>query len=118
MQTEELLKIVQEVLDERKGHNITTLDVRGKTTVTDYMVLATGTSDRHINALADYVSEKVKEEGVVPLGQEGGVGSDWVLLDLGDIILHLMTDQARGFYQLEKLWSVENKAEALSALQD
>ncbi len=118
MQTEALLKIVQDVLDERKGHNITVLDVRGKTSVTDYMVLATGTSDRHINALADYVSEKVKENGQKPLGLEGGIGADWVLLDLGDVIVHLMTDQARAFYQLEKLWSVEQKAEALEALQD
>ncbi|MGR9044422.1 MAG: ribosome silencing factor [Gammaproteobacteria bacterium] len=118
MQTDELLKIVQDVLDEHKGHNITTIDVSDKTTVTDYMVLATGTSDRHIKALADYVTEKVKENGFQPLGQEGGLGSDWVLLDLGDIILHLMTDQARNFYQLEKLWSVEQKSEALNALQD
>ncbi|MGR9117056.1 MAG: ribosome silencing factor [Gammaproteobacteria bacterium] len=118
MQTDELLKTVQDVLDEHKGHNITTIDVRGKTSVTDYMVLATGTSDRHIKALADYVTEKVKEKGFRPLGQEGGMGSDWVLVDLGDIILHLMTDQARNFYQLEKLWSVEQKSEALNALQD
>lgn len=118
MHTDELLKMVLEVLDEHKGHNITTIDVRGKTTVTDYMVLATGTSDRHIKALADYVSEKVKANGFRPLGQEGGEGSDWVLLDLGDIILHLMTDQARNFYQLEKLWSVEQNFEALNALQD
>lgn len=118
MQSEELVKIVQAVLDERKGHNITVLDVRGKTSVTDYMVLATGTSDRHINALADYITEKVKEHGERPLGQEGGIGSDWVLVDLGDVIVHLMTDQARAFYQLEKLWSIEQKAEALEALQD
>lgn len=118
MQTEELLNIVQTVLDERKGHDITTIDVRGKTTVTDYMVLATGTSDRHIKSLADYVTVSVKEKGFQPLGQEGGMGSDWVLLDLGDVILHLMTEKARDFYQLEKLWSVELKAEAVNALQD
>ncbi|PKM11260.1 MAG: ribosome silencing factor [Gammaproteobacteria bacterium HGW-Gammaproteobacteria-3] len=118
MQTDELLKMVLTVLDERKGHNITTIDVRGKTSVTDYMVLATGTSDRHIKALADYVSVKVKENGFTPLGQEGGVGADWVLLDLGDIIVQLMTESARDFYQLEKLWSVELKSEALEALQD
>ena len=118
MQTDELLKIVQDVLDERKGHNITTIDVRGKTTVTDYMVLATGTSDRHIKSLADYVTEKVKDNGFKPLGQEGGLGSDWVLVDLGDVILHLMTEKARDHYQLEKLWSVEQKSEALNALQD
>jgi len=111
MQAEDLLKIVQDVLDERKGNNITTLDVRGKTSFTDYMVVVTGTSDRHLKSLCDYVVEKVKEQGHRPLGMEGDLGSDWVLLDLGDVIVHAMTSQARGFYQLEKLWSVEGLSE-------
>jgi len=111
MQTEELLKMVQTVLDERKGQYITTLDLRGKTSFTDYMVIATGTSDRHLKSLCDYVAEKAQENGVVPLGIEGGLGSDWVLLDLGDIIVHLMTAQAREFYQLEKLWSLDKAKE-------
>ena len=107
MQVEDILKIVQDVLDERKGHNITTLDVRGKTSFTDYMVVVTGTSDRHLKSLCDYTTEKLKESGVKPLGIEGDLGSDWVLLDIGDVIVHAMTAQARGFYQLEKLWSVD-----------
>lgn len=107
MQAEELLKIAQDVLDERKGQTITTLDVRGKTSFTDYMVVVTGTSDRHIKALCDYIIEKVKENGFRPLGMEGDLGSDWVLLDLGDVIVHAMTAQAREYYQLEKLWSVD-----------
>lgn len=107
MQTKELLKIVETVLDERKGQDITVLDVIGKTSVTDYMVVATATSERHAKSLAEYVLVEVKEKGVTPLGMEGQQGSDWVLLDLGDIILHVMTAQARDFYQLEKLWSVE-----------
>jgi len=111
MQTEEILKIVQTVLDDRKGQNIVTLDVRGKTSFTDYMVVVTGTSDRHLKSLCDYVSEKIKENGVKPLGTEGDLGSDWVLLDLGDVIVHAMTAQARDFYQLEKLWSVEHAKE-------
>ncbi len=111
MQAEDILKIVQEVLDERKGQNITTLDVRGKTSFTDYMVVVTGTSDRHLKSLCEYVSEKLKENGVKPLGMEGDLGSDWVLLDLGDVIVHAMNAQARGFYQLEKLWSVEESKE-------
>jgi ribosome-associated protein len=112
MQTDELLHIVQTVLDERKGQYITTIDVRGKTSFTDYMVVATGTSDRHIHSLCEYVSEKVQESGLKPLGIEGGQGSDWVLLDLGDVIVHVMTAQAREFYQLEKLWSVDHAKEA------
>lgn len=111
MQAEQILKIVQDVLDERKGHNITTLDVRGRTSFTDYMVVVTGTSDRHLKSLCDYVAEKLKESGIKPLGIEGDLGSDWVLLDLGDVIVHAMTAQARGFYQLEKLWSVDDSKE-------
>jgi len=107
MQAEAILKIVETVLDERKGHNITVLDVRGRTSFTDYMVVVTGTSDRHLKSMCDYVVDEVKKQGVRPLGIEGDIGSDWVLLDLGDVIVHAMTTQARGFYQLEKLWSIE-----------
>ncbi len=113
MQTKELLKMVESVLDERKGQNITTLDVIGKTSVTDYMVLATSTSERHAKALSNYVVEKVKANGFMPLGVEGQQGSDWVLVDLGDVVLHVMTAQAREFYQLEKLWSVDRAEELI-----
>jgi len=111
MQTKDLLKIVENVLDDNKGQDITVLDVIGKTSITDFMVLVTSTSERHAKALCDYVLEEVKEKGITPLGVEGGQGSDWVLLDLGDVILHVMTAQAREFYQLEKLWSVDRVEE-------
>ncbi len=117
MQAEQILKIVQDVLDERKGQHITTLDVRGKASFTDYMVVVTGTSDRHIKSLCDYVAEKLKESGVDPLGIEGDLGSDWILLDLGDVIVHAMTLQAREFYQLEKLWSVEGDKENIKKVK-
>ncbi|MDT8405692.1 MAG: ribosome silencing factor [Methylococcales bacterium] len=110
MQSQQLLELVTHTLDERKGERVTALDVKSKTTITDYMVVATGTSSRHLNALADYVRESVKAQGVQPWGQEGGVSAEWVLLDLGDVIVHLFTEQAREFYQLEKLWSVEREA--------
>ena len=106
MQAEQLLKLVEDELNERKAHHVSTLDVRGKTSITDYMVVATATSTRHAKSLCDYVVEKVKQNGLQPLGQEGAGGSDWVLVDLGDVVLHVMTGQAREFYQLEKLWSV------------
>jgi ribosome-associated protein len=106
MQSNELVKLVETELDQRKAINITTLDVRNKTSITDYMVIVSATSSRHAKSLCDYVIEKVKENGVQPLGVEGQLGSDWILLDLGDVILHVMTGQAREFYQLEKLWSV------------
>ena len=107
MQVEDILKIVQDTLDDRKGQYITTLDVRGKTSFTDYMVLVTGTSERHISSLCDHVAVKLKENNIIPLGMEGQNSSDWVLLDVGDVIVHAMTVQAREFYQLEKLWSVD-----------
>lgn len=110
MQSNELVKLVEAELDLRKGHNITTLDVRDKTSITDYMVVVSATSSRHAKSLCDYVVEKVKENGLQPLGMEGLQGSDWVLLDLGDVILHVMTGQAREFYQLEKLWSVAGES--------
>jgi ribosome-associated protein len=106
MYTEQLLKLVQDVLDDRKGQGIVTMDVRDKTSFTDYMVLVTGTSDRHLKSLCSYVEEKAKEDGFKPLGTEGDLGSDWILLDLGDVIVHAMTAQAREYYQLEKLWIV------------
>ncbi len=108
MQVDELLALITNELDERKAENITTIDVIGKTSFTDYMVIATGTSDRHIKALCNYVSVALKEKGMVPRGIEGAQGSEWVLMDLGDVILHVMTAQTREFYQLEKLWSIEN----------
>lgn len=111
MQTKKLLKTVEEVLEQHKGQHITILDVEGKSSVTDFMVLVTSTSQRHAKALSQYVLEKVKESGFTPLGVEGQQDSDWVLLDLGDVILHVMTAQAREFYQLEKLWIVERAEE-------
>lgn len=108
MQADELLALVTEVLDDRKAENVVTIDVIGKTSFTDYMVIATGTSERHIKALSDYVSIAAKEKGMQPLGIEGGSGAEWILVDLGDVILHLMTAQTREFYQLEKLWTVDN----------
>lgn len=113
MQTKEVLKMIEGVLDDHKGQYITVLDVIGKTSVTDYMVLVTATSERHAKSLCNYVLEKIKENGITPLGVEGlSQGSDWVLLDLGDAILHVMTAQAREFYQLEKLWSVDRADES------
>jgi ribosome-associated protein len=106
MHAEQLLKIAQNVLDERKGQNIVTMDVRDKTSFTDYMILVTGTSDRQLKSLCSYIEEKVLENGFKPLGTEGDLGSDWILLDLGDVIVHAMTAQAREYYQLEKLWMV------------
>ncbi len=109
MQSNELAKLVETELDFRKAENLVTLYVGDKTSITDYMIIATATSARHAKSLTDYVLEKVKVLGVNALGVEGAQGSDWVLLDLGDVIVHVMTGQAREFYQLEKLWSVASE---------
>ena len=106
MDTTALLNIIETVLDDKKAQKIIVIDVKGRTSVTDYMVIATGTSNRHIASMGHYVAEALKEQGFKPLSIEGDQGSDWVLVDLGDVILHLMTEQARDYYQLEKLWSV------------
>lgn len=107
MQSHDLSKLVQSALDDLKGVEILEIDVRGKTSIADSMIIATGTSVRHVRSLADSVRLKCKDSGHAPLGVEGDGQSDWVLVDLGDIIVHVMTDEKREFYALEKLWSVK-----------
>lgn len=94
-----------EALEDRKGQDIQALDVRGQTDFTDFMIIATGTSDRHVSSLADAVVEKVKSHGMRPYGAEGDDKSGWMLVDLGDVIVHLMRAETREYYNLEKLWS-------------
>jgi ribosome-associated protein len=101
-------------LDDGKGTDIKVLDVRAKTSVTDYMVIASGTSERHVCSLADRVVDKAREIGVRALGLEGKASGDWVLVDLGDVIIHVMKPQTREFYQLEKLWLGEFNSGSLS----
>ncbi|OOZ40897.1 ribosome silencing factor [Solemya pervernicosa gill symbiont] len=107
MQAEELKSLAVEALEDLKGIEIEVLDVRGKTSIADFMVVATGTSSRHVKSLADNVALKAKQGGVPPLGVEGEQGSDWVLIDLVDVLVHVMLREARDFYNIEKLWSVD-----------
>lgn len=104
--TEQLKQWVIGALEDLKAQDIQVLDVRGMTSITDLMIVASGTSDRHIKALADNVVESVKKYGLHPIGVEGETSREWVLVDLGDIILHVMHPQTRAFYNLEKLWTV------------
>ncbi len=104
MNSEQLCDLVVDALEEVKAKYIVKLDVRELTTVTDYMIVASGTSNRHVKALANAVAEKAREAGHRPAGIEGEDGSEWVLLDLQDTLVHVMLPRVREFYNLEKLW--------------
>ena len=106
MNSEALTNLVVDVLDDVKARDIVRLDVRNMTTVTDYMVVASGTSNRHVKALVENVAEKAKAAGHRPIGIEGEDGGEWVLLDLQDTLVHVMLPKVREFYNLEKLWSL------------
>ena len=115
MQSEELVKIAVAALEDLKAQDITTIDVRGKTSITDFMVIASGTSSRQVKALVDNVLEKVKEQGIRPLGSEGLEGGEWALLDLGDIVVHVMQVATRPFYDLQRLWQGAEQSRAQHA---
>jgi len=115
LSSEELSQLVVATLEEGKSEDITVLDVRGKTPLADFMVIASGNSNRHVQALADQVALAAKERGVLPLGIEGGKGQEWILVDLNDVIVHLMLPKVRDFYNLEKLWMAEEPAKERSA---
>ena len=104
MQTEELKTVVVEALEDLKADNICVLDVKDKTSVTDYMVIASGTSSRHVKSLAENLVSEIKGRGGRPLGVEGAEPSDWVLVDLGEVVVHVMLPAARTFYDLEGFW--------------
>jgi ribosome-associated protein len=106
MKTPPLVTQVQKAIEDIKGLDPRFLDVRELTTITDYMVVCTGTSNRHVKSIADNVIAMAKQAGYRPLGVEGSDAGEWVLVDLGDVVAHVMQAQARAFYQLEKLWDV------------
>ena len=108
MQLARFKKLVLAALDELKAVDVKVLDVRRMTSITDYMVIASGTSSRHLKAIADNVAQKSKEAGMPPLGMEGERDGEWALIDLGDIVVHVMLPRVRDFYNLEKLWSVQS----------
>ena len=99
-----LLAAINATLEEGKAEDVIIIDLAGKTTMADYMVIATGPSQRQINALADNLTRTIKRGGFGTPGVEGRVQGDWVLLDAGDVIVHLFRPQIRRFYNLEKMW--------------
>ena len=110
MNSQEVITLALTALDDLKGIDIVEIDIRDKSSIADSMVVATGTSQRHVRSLADNVRLKAKGAGVPPIGVEGEDSGEWVLVDLGDVIVHVMTEESRGFYSLEKLWSVGSSA--------
>lgn len=116
--TATLRKRVLAALDELKANDVREIDVRGRTSIADLLIIASGTSSRHVKSIADEVVKFAKRAGMLPLGVEGEAEAEWVLVDLGDIIVHVMLPRIREFYGLERLWSVGDEkqdAEAANA---
>ena len=104
LQAESLKNLAIQALDELKANDVQTIDVRDRASFTDFMVFASGTSTRHVGSLAESVVEMATDAGIKPLGVEGEEVSEWVLVDLGDVIVHVMLPEVRLMYELEKLW--------------
>lgn len=113
MNSKKLCDLAVSALEDIKAHNIKVLDVIDQSDVTDIMIIATGNTTRQVKSLANNVVVAVKEQGVKPLGMEGEQSADWILIDLGDVVVHIMTPDIRDFYNLEKLWG-EDSPEAAS----
>lgn len=104
MQTQTLHDLVCHVLNEMKAQNLRDIDVTDITSLTDHMIIATGTSSRHVRAMAEHVLEAAKDHGYQALGSEGMIEAEWICVDLGDVIVHLMQPRTRDYYHLEGLW--------------
>ena len=104
MDTESLKALAIEAVEDMKGKDLAVLDVRDRTTMTDYMIIASGNSNRHVRSLAENVVTQAKAGGIPAPLVEGGETSDWVLVDLGDVVVHLMLPATREFYDLERFW--------------
>lgn len=103
--TQQLVDTALAALEDLKAKEVVSLDVRPMTSLADVMIIASGTSSRHVKSLADNVVEKVKEAGFRPLGMEGERDAEWVLIDLAGVIVHVMLPATRAFYDLERLWT-------------
>ncbi|MEQ1976464.1 MULTISPECIES: ribosome silencing factor [Xenorhabdus] len=105
LQGTELQQFVIDRLEDSKAQDIVSIDVRGKSSITDCMVICTGTSNRHLMSVAEHLVDDCRQVGIMPLGVEGQGISDWIVVDLGEIMVHVMQEDSRRMYELEKLWS-------------
>ena len=107
--SEQLRDLVISALEDLKAIDIQQINVAGQNPLTDLFVVASGNSSRHVKSMADNLVLKAKAAGCAPLGVEGGKGAEWVLVDLNDVVVHLMLPKTRAFYNLEKLWEVSSE---------
>jgi ribosome-associated protein len=105
LQGKALQDFIVDKIDDLKGQDIIAIDVQGKSSITDCMVICTGTSNRHVMSIAEHVVESVRKEGLDALGVKGINATDWIVVDLGEVIVHVMQEESRQLYELEKLWS-------------
>lgn len=110
MQVDKLRDLVVATLEDMKAIDIAVLDVRGRTAITDYFVIASGTSERHVKSTAEAVAFKAKQAGEIPIGQEGLQDGEWALIDLNGVVVHVMQQRVRDYYQIEKLWELDPSA--------
>ena len=114
MNSEQLTQLSEGILEENKGRDISSMDVRKLTDITDTMIVCTATSSRHARTLADKLVRAAKEAGIRPLGVEGEQPGEWILVDLVDVVIHIMLPETRVFYSLEKLWATIEKVREAS----
>ena len=112
-QPNQLLDVVLDILDDAKAEDVVSIDLKGKTSIGDQMVVASGRSQRHVGAVADHLIRKLKEKGFGRARVEGLPHCDWVLIDTGDLIVHIFRPEVREFYNLEKMWSADRPMERL-----
>ena len=105
-QVEQLHQQILHALSELKANNVREIDVRDKTSITDWLIVASGTSTRHVKSIADEVVKTAKQGGFAPIGVEGEREAEWVLVDFGDVVVHIMLPRIREFYGLERLWTI------------
>ena len=102
----ELVELIEKSLDDDKAENVVVIDLHGKSSFADYMVIASGRSSRQVGSMADHLTMKLKAAGVADVGVEGAQVGDWVLIDGGDVVVHLFRPEIRSFYNLEKMWGI------------